>query len=63
MSDMAIGVIGTGGMGTRHAVNLQQHVVGARVAAVYDLDGERAQLRRKPWAAPRRGGSAGVDRR
>ena len=42
MSDLAIGVIGTGGMGTRHAVNLQQHVVGARVAAVYDLDAERA---------------------
>ncbi len=42
MSDMTIGVIGTGGMGTRHAVNLHQHVVGARVAAVYDLDPERA---------------------
>jgi myo-inositol 2-dehydrogenase/D-chiro-inositol 1-dehydrogenase len=42
MSDLAIGVIGTGGMGTRHAVNLHHHVVGARVAAVYDLDGSRA---------------------
>jgi myo-inositol 2-dehydrogenase / D-chiro-inositol 1-dehydrogenase len=42
MSELAIGVIGTGGMGTRHAVNLQQHVVGARVVAVYDLDAEHA---------------------
>jgi myo-inositol 2-dehydrogenase / D-chiro-inositol 1-dehydrogenase len=47
MSDMAIGVIGTGGMGTRHAVNLQQHVVGARVVAIYDLDSERAMAAAK----------------
>lgn len=42
MSDIAIGVIGTGRMGTRHALNLHQHVVGARVAGVYDLDIARA---------------------
>jgi myo-inositol 2-dehydrogenase/D-chiro-inositol 1-dehydrogenase len=42
MSEVAIGVIGTGGMGTRHAVNLHEHVVGAKVVAVYDLDGSRA---------------------
>jgi myo-inositol 2-dehydrogenase/D-chiro-inositol 1-dehydrogenase len=29
-------------MGTRHALNLQQHVVGANVVAVYDLDHGRA---------------------
>lgn len=35
---IAVGVIGTGGMGTRHAVNLHRFVGGANVAAVYDLD-------------------------
>jgi myo-inositol 2-dehydrogenase/D-chiro-inositol 1-dehydrogenase len=42
MADISIGVIGTGGMGTRHAMNLHWHVAGARVAAVYDLDSARA---------------------
>ena len=37
-----VGVIGTGGMGTRHAVNLHRFVGGASVAAVYDLDQGRA---------------------
>jgi myo-inositol 2-dehydrogenase/D-chiro-inositol 1-dehydrogenase len=39
---VAIGVIGTGGMGLRHVENLQNHVVGARVVAIHDVDGERA---------------------
>jgi myo-inositol 2-dehydrogenase/D-chiro-inositol 1-dehydrogenase len=39
---LSIGIIGTGGMGKRHAVNLHQHVGGARVAAVYDVDPGRA---------------------
>ena len=43
MADVAVGVIGTGGMGTRHAHNLHRHVVGARVAALYDLDQTRAE--------------------
>lgn len=42
MADLSIGVIGTGGMGTRHAMNLHRHIVGARVAGVYDLDDVRA---------------------
>ena len=42
MADLAVGVIGTGGMGTRHALNLYRHVAGARVAALYDLDQARA---------------------
>ncbi len=42
MADISIGVIGAGGMGSRHAVNLQRHVKGAQVAAIYDLDQERA---------------------
>ncbi|NJM42629.1 MAG: Gfo/Idh/MocA family oxidoreductase [Anaerolineae bacterium] len=42
MSELSIGVIGTGGMGGRHAMNLHNHIVGARVAAVYDLDQARA---------------------
>ncbi len=37
-SQVSIGIIGTGGMGTRHAVNLYEHVAGAHVAAVYDVD-------------------------
>jgi myo-inositol 2-dehydrogenase/D-chiro-inositol 1-dehydrogenase len=41
--NISIGLIGTGGMGTRHAVNLHRFVGGASVAAVYDLDQARAQ--------------------
>src|SRR5438876_11176253 len=43
MADISIGVIGAGGMGTRHVLNLQQHVKGARVVAIYDLDQTRAR--------------------
>ncbi len=42
LKPLSVGVIGTGGMGTRHAVNLHASVPGARVAAVYDLDPARA---------------------
>jgi myo-inositol 2-dehydrogenase / D-chiro-inositol 1-dehydrogenase len=42
MADISIGVIGAGGMGTRHVLNLQRHVKGARVVAIYDLDQARA---------------------
>jgi myo-inositol 2-dehydrogenase / D-chiro-inositol 1-dehydrogenase len=40
---VAVGVIGTGGMGTRHVVNLYHRAGAAHVAAVYDADGERAR--------------------
>lgn len=43
MSDIAIGVIGAGGMGSRHVQNIQQYVKGAQVVAIYDLDQVRAQ--------------------
>ena len=43
MADISIGVIGAGGMGTRHVLNLQHHVKGARVVAIYDLDQARAR--------------------
>ncbi len=43
MADLQVGIIGTGGMGTRHAHNVHHHVAGARVAALYDLDQARAQ--------------------
>ena len=39
---VAVGILGVGGMGARHAVNLHEHVSGAHVAALYDPDGERA---------------------
>jgi myo-inositol 2-dehydrogenase / D-chiro-inositol 1-dehydrogenase len=39
---VSIGLIGAGGMGTRHVVNLHQHVPAARVSAVYDSDPARA---------------------
>ena len=41
-SDIQIGVIGTGGMGGRHAHNLAHQTVGARVSAVMDIDQARA---------------------
>lgn len=40
---LSVGVIGTGSMGTRHALNLHRAVGNARVAAVYDLDQDRAR--------------------
>ena len=40
---VSVGVIGTGGMGARHAFNLHRAVGSARVAAVYDLDQDRAR--------------------
>lgn len=36
-----VGVIGTGGMGTRHALNINRYVSGASVAGVFDIDGPR----------------------
>jgi myo-inositol 2-dehydrogenase / D-chiro-inositol 1-dehydrogenase len=39
---IAVGVIGTGGMGGMHAENLHAKVAGARVAAVADVDAARA---------------------
>lgn len=51
-SEVSIGIIGTGGMGTRHAVNLHQYVAGAHVAALYDLDVERAQQAAARCGAP-----------
>lgn len=38
-----IGIIGTGGMGARHAMNLYRFVSGADVVALYDLDQNRAR--------------------
>ncbi len=49
---VSVGIIGTGGMGTRHAVNLHEHVGRARVAAVYDVDFERARLAAAQCGAP-----------
>lgn len=40
--EISIGLIGAGGMGARHAVNLHSYVPGARVAALYDPDLGRA---------------------
>lgn len=53
MGELRIGVLGTGGMGTRHAVNVHRYVVGAQVAAVYDFDRERAQQAAAQCGAPR----------
>lgn len=43
MVDLSIGVIGAGGMGLRHGLNVQRYVKGAHVAAVCDLDQTRAK--------------------
>lgn len=40
---ISVGVIGTGGMGTRHAETLSATVSGARVAGLTDLDRSRAE--------------------
>jgi myo-inositol 2-dehydrogenase / D-chiro-inositol 1-dehydrogenase len=40
---ISVGVIGSGGMGTRHAETLSATVSGARVAGVTDLDRSRAE--------------------
>ncbi|HVN54150.1 MAG TPA: Gfo/Idh/MocA family oxidoreductase [Anaerolineaceae bacterium] len=51
-----VGVIGTGGMGSRHVVNLHRYVGGATVTTVYDLDqGKAAQ------AADQAGGASIAD--
>src|ERR671916_2835852 len=39
---ISVGVIGTGGMGGMHAENLHARVANARLAAVSDVDAERA---------------------
>jgi myo-inositol 2-dehydrogenase / D-chiro-inositol 1-dehydrogenase len=41
MSNLSIGIIGTGGMGARHTLNLTRYVSGARITAAYDLDQAR----------------------
>ena len=42
-SVVSVGVIGTGGMGARHARNLHSHVAQAKVAAIMDLDPGRSR--------------------
>ena len=49
---LSVGLIGTGGMGTRHAVNLHRYIGGARVAAVYDLDEGRATQAARQCGSP-----------
>ncbi len=43
LQTIAVGIIGAGGMGGRHARNLYARVVGAKVVAVMDADAARAQ--------------------
>jgi myo-inositol 2-dehydrogenase/D-chiro-inositol 1-dehydrogenase len=50
---IAVGIIGTGGMGTRHAVNIHRLVGGAYVSAVYDLDKGRASQAAAQCGNPR----------
>jgi myo-inositol 2-dehydrogenase/D-chiro-inositol 1-dehydrogenase len=42
-SQVAVGVVGTGGMGTMHAESVHEVLANARLAAVADLDSARAQ--------------------
>ena len=49
---LAVGIVGAGGMGRRHAHNLHHKVKGAMVAGVYDLDaGRTAQVAAECGAA------------
>ena len=41
---LGVGIVGTGGMGGRHARNLGHRIAGAHLAAVMDVDGERAAV-------------------
>ena len=41
---LSIGIIGAGGMGGTHALNLYSHVVGANLAAVCDTDAKRLHI-------------------
>lgn len=50
---ISVGLIGAGGMGARHAVNIHEHVPGARMAGVHDLDGARAQSVADKCGGPR----------
>lgn len=43
MADVSVGVIGAGGMGSRHALNLHRSVKDAHVVAIYDLDQGQAR--------------------
>jgi myo-inositol 2-dehydrogenase/D-chiro-inositol 1-dehydrogenase len=43
VEEVRVGVIGTGGMGGRHAANLSARVAGARLSAVMDADLARAE--------------------
>lgn len=55
MSDarrLSVGLIGMGGMGTHHALNLHHYIGAARVAAVYDLDMNRARQAATACGAP-----------
>jgi myo-inositol 2-dehydrogenase / D-chiro-inositol 1-dehydrogenase len=51
--DIRVGIIGTGGMGTRHAQNLSRYISGACTAGLYDLDTSRAQQAAKLCGNPR----------
>jgi myo-inositol 2-dehydrogenase / D-chiro-inositol 1-dehydrogenase len=42
MKTLSVGVIGAGGMGTRHAENLHRRISGARVVAICEPDDARA---------------------
>jgi predicted dehydrogenase len=42
IEQISVGVVGAGSMGGMHARNLQSRVAGARLAAVADLDVDRA---------------------
>jgi myo-inositol 2-dehydrogenase/D-chiro-inositol 1-dehydrogenase len=43
LQTIAVGVIGAGGMGGRHARNLHARIAGAKVVAIMDADATRAQ--------------------
>jgi myo-inositol 2-dehydrogenase/D-chiro-inositol 1-dehydrogenase len=40
---ISVGLIGAGGMGTRHAVNLSAQIAGARMTAIFDVERTRAE--------------------
>jgi myo-inositol 2-dehydrogenase/D-chiro-inositol 1-dehydrogenase len=53
METLRIGIIGAGGMGLHHGINLHRHIGGVQVAAFYEPDPSRADQARAAWGSPR----------
>ncbi len=58
---IGVGIIGAGNIGTAHTANLARSVSGSRVAAVFDVDADRAATVAGPVGARACSGDGGID--